>query len=79
MHTQQIGKIEMGIDGCDEYVLITNDEGDLSPEDAEAWLLPKVYRDCHRAGGYFCRHVTTTPVPYRDDQVIAIVHHRYDV
>ena len=79
MHTQQIGKIEMGIDGCDEYVLITNDEDDLSPEVAEAWLLPQVYRDCYQAGGYFCHHVSTTLVPFRDNQVIAIVHHRYDV
>jgi len=79
MHTQHIGKLEMGIDGCDEYVLITNDEDNLTTQQAEDWLLPRVYRESHRAGGYFCRHVSTTPVPYRDNQVIAIIHHRYDV
>lgn len=79
MHMQRIGKIEMGIDGCDEYILLTNDEDTLTPEQAEDWLLPQVYRDSYHAGGYFCRHVSATPVPFRDNQVIAIIHHRYDV
>ena len=76
---ETIGAISHGVDGSDQYVLLTRWGDDLTPEDAEDWLLPQVYKDTHQAaGGYFCRRVTTMQGE-SSNKVIAIVHHRYDV
>ena len=76
---ETIGAISHGVDGSDQYVLLTRWGDDLTPEDAEDWLLPQVYRDTHQAaGGYFCHRVTTTQGESAN-KVIAIIHHRYDV
>jgi hypothetical protein len=76
---ETIGAISHGVDGSDQYVLLTRWGDDLTPEDAEDWLLPQVYRDTHQAaGGYFCHRVTTMQGE-SSGKVIAIVHHRYDV
>jgi hypothetical protein len=77
--TETIGTISHGVDGSDQYVLLTRWADDLTPEDAEDWLLPQVYRETHQAaGGYFCRRVTTIQGE-SSNKVIAIVHHQYDV
>jgi heme-degrading monooxygenase HmoA len=77
--TETIGTISHGVDGSDQYVLLTRWVDDLTPEDAEDWLLPQVYRETHQeAGGYFCRRVTTTQGESAN-KVIAIIHHCYDV
>jgi hypothetical protein len=76
---ETIGAISHGVDGSDQYVLLTRWADDLTPEDAEDWLLPQVYRETHQAaGGYFCHRVTTMQGE-SSGKVIAIVHHRYDV
>ena len=76
---ETIGTISHGVDGSDQYVLLTRWGDDLTPEDAEDWLLPQVYKDTHQeAGGYFCHRVTTMQGE-SSGKVIAIVHHRYDV
>jgi hypothetical protein len=76
---ETIGAISHGVDGSDQYVLLTRWGDDLTPEDAEDWLLPQVYKDTHQAaGGYFCHRVTTMQGE-SSGKVIAIVHHRYDV
>jgi hypothetical protein len=76
---ETIGTISHGVDGSDQYVLLTRWGDDLTPEDAEDWLLPQVYRETHQAaGGYFCHRVTTMQGK-SSGKVIAIVHHRYDV
>ena len=76
---ETIGTISHGVDGSDQYVLLTRWGDDLTPEDAEDWLLPQVYRETHQAaGGYFCHRVTTMQGE-SSGKVIAIVHHRYDV
>ena len=76
---ETIGTISHGADGSDQYVLLTRWGDDLTPEDAEDWLLPQVYRETHQAaGGYFCHRVTTMQGE-SSGKVIAIVHHRYDV
>lgn len=75
----KIGSIGEGIDGTDEYVLIKNTEDDLTPEQAIAWLLPKVYRRCSGAGTYFCHDVRAVQVQYSTSEVICTVEHRYDV
>jgi hypothetical protein len=76
---ETIGAISHGVDGSDQYVLLTRWGDDLTPEDAEDWLLPQVYKDTHQeAGGYYCHRVTTMQGE-SSGKVIAIVHHRYDV
>ena len=76
---ETIGTISHGVDGSDQYVLLTRWGDDLTPEDAEDWLLPQVYRETHQAaGGYFCHRITTMQGE-SSGKVIAIVHHRYDV
>jgi hypothetical protein len=77
--TQDIGTISHGVDGSDQYLILTCVDEDCTPQQAIDWLLPQVYREPSHAGAYFCRHVSATPMPYRDDQVIAIIHHQYDV
>lgn len=73
-----IGSIDQGIDGKDEYVLLTRKDDDLDADTAHNWLLPQVYRESLRPGGYFCTSVgiSTTDQP---NKVIAVIHHRYDV
>lgn len=74
----QIGGIDHGIDGRDEYVLLTRLDDDLDPDFAHDWLLPQVYRECLRPGGYFCTRVTIASMP-SGNECIAIIHHQYDV
>jgi heme-degrading monooxygenase HmoA len=75
---ETIGAISQD-NGRDEYVLLTRWADDLTPDDAEDWLLPRVYKDTHQeAGGYYCHRVTTTQGESAN-KVIAIIHHRYDV
>ena len=77
--SESIGSISHGVDGSDQYVLLTRWVDDFTPQDAEDWLLPQVYRDTHQAaGGYFCHRVTTMQGE-SSNKVIAIVHHQYDV
>ena len=76
----QIGRIEMGIDGSDQYVLLERRDADLSPKQAIEWLLPQVYRETHQeAGGYFCKRVSAVRTQYRKDSCICTIHHQYDV
>jgi len=74
---QTIGKIGIGIDGADQYVLLRCDE-DASDDQIHNWLLERCYRDTNTPGGYFCHRVTI--LPHLDsDSRIGIIHHRYDV
>ena len=77
--SETIGSISHGINGSDQYVLLTRWNDDLTPDDAYEWLLPQVYRDTHQeAGGYFCHRVTTMQGE-SFNKVVAIIHHCYDV
>ena len=73
-----IGRIEHGIDGSDQYLLLSRSDDSLTEGQAREWLLPQVYRETYQeAGGYFCKRVTV--MQKTDSQVVAIVHHEYDV
>ena len=74
-----IGTVEQGIDGRDEYVLITSMDDALDVDFAREWLLPQVYRESMRPGGYFCTSVTIMSHPLATNRCVAIIHHRYDV
>ena len=71
-----IGRIDMGVDGSDEYILLTRKDDDLDPDFAHDWLLAQAYRESHLPGGYYCTSVTVLPT---GNKCVAIVHHRYDV
>lgn len=73
-----IGVVDQGIDGRDEYLLLRNREGDLTPEQATAFLLPLVHRRGGWAGAYFCNTVRAVQAQYSTDSVICTVEHRYD-
>lgn len=75
----KIGKIDNGIDGSDEYVLLTRLDDELTPDQAVDWLHPKVYRECSHPGGYFCRTVLAVQAAYSHNEVICTIQHRYDI
>jgi hypothetical protein len=77
--TQRIGVIDDGIDGSDEYLLVTSDDDSATAQDVETEFLNRYYRDTNRAGGYFCAAVTVQKKSYSDNEFIVIIHHRYDV
>jgi hypothetical protein len=73
----KIGSIDNGIDGSDEYLLLTDTEDDLTENDAWEYLYPLVYRDTDTAGAYFCHHVKA--MQKTDNTVVCIVYHQYNV
>jgi hypothetical protein len=75
----RIGDISKGIDGRDEYVLLTCLDDAIDFESVYLWLLQRVYRETNTPGGYFCHDVTIVPMPYADNKCIGIIHHRFDV
>jgi hypothetical protein len=77
--SETIGSISHGVDGADQYVLLTRWVDDFTPRDAELWLLPQMYKETHKeAGGYFCNRISTFQGESAN-KVIAIIHHQYDV
>jgi len=71
--------IDNGIDGRDEYLILTRLDDDMTPEQAREWLLPQVYKESSMAGSYFCTSVMVVQAQYSTNQVICTVQHRYDV
>ena len=66
-------------DGRDEYVLMKRLDDELTAEEAEEYMLGRVYRDTDVPGGYFCKRVLISKTVGVDDECIAIIHHRYNV
>ena len=73
---QVIGEIDKGIDGRQQYVLLTNKEDGLTLDEAHQYLTEHFWRDCNHPGGYFCRLFDV--FQKTDNQVIGIIHHQYD-
>lgn len=76
---ERIGAITKGVDGSDEYLLVTDLDGTLSLESLQEQLLQAYYKDANQPGGYFCYAVNVAAHPFYDSAYIAVVHHRYDV
>ncbi len=79
IQSTHIGTIPLGIDGSDEYILLTRSDDDLDHDTAREWLLPLVYRESMRPGGYFCTSVSIVPYHLAANKCLAIIHHRFDV
>lgn len=75
----KIGDVDAGVDGRDEYLLLRNREGDLSPDQAIAFLQPLVFRDANGPGSYFCTTVHASQKQFSSNTCICTVEHRYDV
>lgn len=73
-----IGFIDKGIDGKDQYLLVEDNEDNLTPEQAYDHVMPMYYRESTYPGSYFCTSLRVQQVQYRDNEVIVIVEHRYD-
>ncbi len=73
-----IGYIDNGIDGKDQYLLVVDNEDDLTPEQAYDHVMPKYYVESTYPGSYFCTSLRVQQVQYRTNEVIVIVEHRYD-
>ena len=73
----KIGNIDNGIDGSEEYLLLTNSEDYLTENQAWEYLHPLVYRDTDTPGAYFCHYVKT--MQKTDNSVVCIVYHQYNV
>tara|TARA_R110000868_G_scaffold395861_1_gene667838 strand:+ start:651 stop:890 length:240 start_codon:yes stop_codon:yes gene_type:complete len=73
----KIGNIDNGIDGSDEYLLLTDTEDNLTENQAWEYLHPLVYRDTDTAGAYFCHYVKA--LQKTDNSVVCIVYHQYNV
>ena len=74
-----IGDIDQGIDGRDQYVRLRRLDDDLDLDAAHNWLRERYYHRTGRIGGYFCTSVTIVPLPHNNSECIGIIHHRYDV
>ena len=74
---ENIGAIERGIDGRDQYVLLRCDE-DTSTDVLSERLLSLFYTESTGAGSYFCTSVQVVRHPHID-KYIGIIYHRYDV
>ena len=76
IRAQTIGTVDNGVDGSEQYILLTCLNDALSENEAHAWLYPKVYRDTDTPGAYFCHIVET--IQKRDNEVLCIVHHQFN-
>lgn len=74
---EHIGRILRGIDGNDEYVLMSCDE-DTSADAMHNWLHQRHYWESNRPGGYFCTSVQVVKHAHVG-KYIGIIYHRYDV
>jgi hypothetical protein len=81
IEVERVGEVPLAEHGSrDEVVLLTRHDHDtLTPAEGEQWLLPRVYADTGRAGGYFCHGVTAMQHPFRPNQCFVLIHHRWDV
>lgn len=73
----QVGRIEMGCDGADEYFLVKG-QTEIVPDDLLADVETKFYVETYReAGGYFCKQFDL--MAQTNGNYIVRVCHRYDV
>lgn len=80
MKTEKIGVIHLGVEGSDEYLLVSTGLTPSTPATVKRDLLERFYRDTtQEAGGYYCHNVTVLEHPISVSKFVAVIHHRYDV
>lgn len=75
---EEIGSINMGCDGTDEYLHVRCLTTEANESTVERAVMQERYREPVGPGAYFCRNATAMIKPYSDNQYVVIVHHRYD-
>jgi len=78
LRIHHIGNEQME-EGWNEYLLVSDLDGDIIPDDIQEHFLNHYYRDSYAPGGYFCLSMEVIPKPHNPSQAILIVHHRYDI
>lgn len=76
---RDIGTLDHGIDGSDQYLLVRDLEQEIDRRHVFDTIMPRYYRDCTRPGGYFCKNLRVMADPLFTDQCIVIIEHRYDI
>jgi hypothetical protein len=76
-----IGRVDDGIEGSDEYVLLTSKDGEpITTEQIDQLFWEKWrYETQQEAGGYFCKTYYTFPHQYGADRVVLCIKHQYDI
>jgi hypothetical protein len=78
--SESIGSIQLGLDGRDEYLKLSETKAVLPYREVQDFFNRYYYRDTNQeAGGYFCHGFTWLPIRYLRNEGVLIVHHRYDV
>jgi hypothetical protein len=76
---EAVGTLNCGIDGRDQFFLMTSLTDDLPVSLAIDVMKRKFHYECGLPGGYFCDLVLGAQQQYDSRQVILTVQHRYDV
>ena len=79
MTATNIGSVDNGMDGRDKYVIVTRLDDDLTPEQAQAWLLELVFNPGNGPGQPYCHTVLAIQAFDSPNQCICTVQYRYDV
>ena len=76
-----IGRTDNGIDGSDEYVQLSSNDGEpITTEQIDQLFCEKWrYETQQEAGGYFCKSYGVFFHQYGNDRAIMCIHHCYDV
>lgn len=74
---QEIGRIPMGIDGTDIYMLLRTQEP-VGVQELRDFFNSQYCTDSHYPGSAYCAGCTVMPKPYYNDEFVVIIHNRYD-
>jgi len=74
---EEIGRINMSIDGTDVYMLLRTEEPVALPV-LKAQLNDKYRYESRNPGAIFCSGVSVMAKPYYDCEYVVIIHNRYD-
>ena len=79
-HTEihPLGAISHSVCGSDQYLSIKFDEDFISASEVKQAVNKQYMKRCSGPGQYFCDGCTFMEHPYLSE-IIAIIHHRYDV
>ena len=75
---EQVGKVYLDGSDTDLVIIVRRRDDDLTPEQAEALILPLGYNDTDRPGAYFCHSVSAVQYPGRSNWCLVMVHRRSD-
>jgi hypothetical protein len=79
VYSEVLWEDELGVEGSDQWVRFWSHESDITPDEIYKLVFPMVYRQTYApAGGYFCTSMRVFQTDHLNE-VICVIHHRYDV